>query len=176
MTALREQLMRYFPAALALSLLGAVSASTLYSAPPATMNPNALALLNQGRAVLAQGNADAATDAFEAALVWQPGSTDIFLALADAARKQGMQGKALHYYREVLERDPQNVPAIAGEGAALAEKGALEKARRNLARLQQLCHGTCPATRDLAAAIDRGPAPKVITAEAVKPQPQVSAN
>ncbi len=176
MTALREPLMRYFPAALALSLLGTVSASTLHSAPPAAMNPNALALLNQGRAALAQNDADAAVDAFEAALAWQPGSSDIFLALADAARKQGMQGKALHYYREVLERDPQNVPAIAGEGAALAEKGALEKARRNLARLQQLCTGACPATRDLAAAIDRGPAPKVLTADAVKPQPQVSAN
>ena len=88
----------------------------------------------------------------------------------------GLQGKALHYYREALERDPQNRAAISGEGAALVEKGAVEKARRNLARLQGLCGCTCPQTRDLAAAIARGPAERVVTADAVKPSPVVSTN
>ena len=92
------------------------------------------------------------------------------LDLADAARAQGLQGKALHYYRTVLEREPQNLTALAGEGAALAEKGAIEKARRNLARLEGLCGSGCAATQMVAAAIARGPSPRIVTAEAVKPK------
>jgi len=55
----------------------------------------------------------------------------------------------------VLARDPENLFAIAGEGAALAEKGATEKARRDLARLESMCGANCPATRQLASVIDR---------------------
>ena len=169
--------MRYTPAALALALLGAVTASVGYSAPPAVpADPRALALVAQGRAELSAGRPDGAVDAFEAALTVQPGSVPIYLALAEATRQQGLQGKALHYYREALELDPQSQLAIAGEGAALVEKGAVEKARRNLTRLQQLCGGDCPATQQLAAAIAKGPAIRVVTAEAVKAQPVVTPN
>jgi hypothetical protein len=87
-----------------------------------------------------------------------------------------MQGKALHYYREALKNEPGNLLALSGEGAALAEKGAMEKARRNLARLQGLCGSNCDATRQLNAAIAKGPAPRVVSAEAVKPEPVVSEN
>jgi Tfp pilus assembly protein PilF len=73
-----------------------------------------------------------------------------------------MQGKALHYYRRVLTSDPQNLDAIAGEGEALAEKGALEKARANLARLENLCGKGCEASRQLGAAIAKGAAPQVV--------------
>jgi hypothetical protein len=39
-----------------------------------------------------------------------------------------------------------------------------------------LCGGTCPATQQLAAAIARGPATQVVTAEAVQVKPVVSPN
>jgi tetratricopeptide (TPR) repeat protein len=172
----KELLMRYTPVALALSLLAGVTASVGYSAPSDQLSPRAAALLSQGRADLAAGRTDAAVDAFEAALVVQPGSVSVLVNLAEATRRQGMQGKAIHYYREALETDPQSLPAISGEGAALAEKGAVEKARRNLARLKGLCGDSCDATRELAAAIAKGPAPRVVTAEAVKPAPVVSEN
>lgn len=168
--------MRYTPVALALSLLAAVTASVTHSAPTQTLDPRAGALLEQGRAALATGNLDTAIDAYEAALAVQPGSAQVYLALGDATRKQGMQGKALHYYRLALEAEPGNLLAISGEGAALAEKGALEKARRNLTRLEGLCGSDCEATRQLSAAIAKGPAPKVVTAEAVKPEPVVTEN
>lgn len=168
--------MRYFPAALALSLLGTVTASSLHSASPAPLLPRAAALVAEGRNALSAGNIDGAIDAYEAALTVQPGSAAIYLGLAEAVRRQGMQGKALHYYREVLERDSQNLAAISGEGAALVEKGAIEKARRNLARLQGLCGDDCDASRQLAAAIAKGPAPRVVTAEAAKPEPVVTEN
>lgn len=168
--------MRYTPAALALSLVLAVTASATHSAPPRQLDPRADTLLAQGRAELAAGRVDAAVDAFETALAIEPGSARIYLLLGDATRQQGMQGKALHYYRLALKTEPSNLQAISGEGAALAEKGAMEKARRNLTRLEGLCGKDCAPVRDLSAAIAKGPAPKVLTAEAVTPEPVVSEN
>lgn len=168
--------MRYYPAALALSLLAGVTASAGFSAPVQPLDPRASALLTQGRADYAQGRVDQAIDAYEAALTIQPGNVAILLDLAQATRRHGMQGKALHYYRAALANDPQNLLAIAGEGVALAEKGAVEKARRNLTRLQGLCGESCEATRQLSAAIAKGPAQRVVTADAVKPAPVVSEN
>ena len=168
--------MRYAPAALALSALFAVTASAGHGAPPAPLDPRAAALVAQGRAALGAGDPNTAIDEFEAALAIQPGHIAIYLNLAEATRKQGMQGKALHYYRQALKLEPENTYAIAGEGVALVEKGAVEKARRNLSRLQQLCGGTCPPAQDLASAIQKGPTPQVVTADQVKPQPVVTAN
>ncbi len=168
--------MRYTPAALALSLLAAVTASVGYTAPARPMDPRAAALLAQGRSEYAAGRVNQAIDAYEAALAIEPGNGAIYLGLGDATRRQGMQGKALHYYRQALQSDPNNLQAISGEGAALAEKGAVEKARRNLARLEGLCGKDCDATSQLSAAIARGPAPKVVTAVAVTPVPVVSEN
>jgi Tfp pilus assembly protein PilF len=172
----KDLLMRYTPVALALSMLVAVTSSVGFSAPPQQLDPRAAALVAQGRAELAAGRVDQAVDAYEAALTVQPGSTQVLLGLAEATRRQGMQGKALHYYREALSTEPGNLMAISGEGAALAEKGAIEKARRNLARLEGLCGSNCEATRELSAAISKGPAPRMVSAEAVKPQPVVSEN
>jgi len=178
MSKLRELMMRFTPAALALSLLAGVTSSvgTTATTPPTPLDPRATALVQQGRAALAAGQVDGAIDAFEAALVVQPGHVFIYLDLAEATRRQGLQGKALHYYREALELDPDNHFAIAGEGAALVEKGAVEKARRNLARLEQLCGKDCVPAQQLAAAITKGPPQRVVTAEAVQAKPVVSAN
>jgi len=85
----RELLMRYYPAALALSLLVGLSASASWSAPATPLDPRAAALQAQGRASLSAGNIDAATDAFEAALAVQPGQVTLVLDLAEAARRQG---------------------------------------------------------------------------------------
>ncbi len=49
-------------------------------------------------------------------------------------------------------------------------------ARDDLARLEGLCGKTCPEARALSDAITRGPAPKVVAAEAVKPQPVTQTN
>ena len=172
----KDLLMRYTPAALALSLLAAVSSSAILSAPTRPLDPRAQALVAHGRAELAAGRVDGAVDAYESALTIQPGSTLILIDLAEATRRQGMQGKALHYYRQALKAEPSNLQALSGEGAALAEKGALEKARRNLARLQGLCGSNCDEARELSAAIAKGPPPRVVTADAVKPAPVVSEN
>ena len=169
--------MRYFPAALALSLVVGVTASTGYGVPPLPLDPRAAVLVQQGRAALTAGQTDAAVADFEAALTVQPGHPAIYLNLAEASRKQGMQGKALHYYRAALKLDPSNQYAIAGEGEALVEKGAIAKAKLNLAHLQQLCGSSaCAPVQALSAAIARGPAPQVVTADQVAVKPEVKVN
>lgn len=172
----KELLMRYYPAAIAISLVAAVTASVGHGAAPDSDDARARALLGEGRAALAQGDAGRATDAFEAALAVDPAYIGAFLALGDAARVEGLQGKAIHYYREALERDPDNVAALSGEGGAMVEKGAVEKAKRNLARIEGLCGKGCGPAQELAAVIARGPTPRVLSAEAVQAKPVVTEN
>lgn len=168
--------MRYTLPAAALSLVLAMTGSMGSAKVEQVADPRAQALLANGRADLSSGQVDAATDAFEAALAVDPGYVGTYIALGEAARKAGLQGKAIHYYREALQRDPNNLGAIAGEGAAMAEKGALDKARTNLARLEGICGKACAETQELAAVIAKGPTPRVLSAEAVKPQPVVESN
>ena len=169
--------MRYTPAALALALAATLTASSSYGAPPAPLDPRAAVLVQLGRTALSAGNADDAMTDFEAALAIQPGHPAIYLNLAEASRKQSLQGKALRYYRAALKLDPSNQYAIAGEGEALVEKGAVEKAKLNLARLVQLCgNANCAPAQSLATAIARGPTPQVLTAAQVEVKPEVSAN
>jgi tetratricopeptide (TPR) repeat protein len=119
----KETVMRYAPVALVLSALAALTASAGQSAVPEVLDPRAAALEAQGKAALASGDLDRATDGFEAALAISPGSAVLVMDLADVARHQAMPGKALHYYRAVLARDPANLEALSGEGQALAQKG-----------------------------------------------------
>ncbi len=168
--------MRYYPVALALSLLVAVTASASLSAPAEPLDARAAALEAQGRAALAVGDNARATDYLEAALAVQPGHVTILLDLAAAARQRGMPGEALHFYRVVLIDQPQNIDGLSGAGVTLAEMGALDKARHALAQVQGLCGQDCAAARTLAEAIARGPSPRVVTAAAISPQPVVTTN
>jgi tetratricopeptide (TPR) repeat protein len=167
--------MRYAPAAVALSLVLAITASAGVSADRQP-DPRAAALVAEGRAELAAGQSEAAISSFEAALAVDPGYTAVYLELGNAARAQGLQGKAIHYFREALARDPKNLAAISGEGRAMLEKGAVEKARRNLAQLQSLCGSSCSEAQQLAAAIQSRPQAAVLTAEAVAPDSRVTQN
>lgn len=160
--------MRFAPAAAALSLLAAVSASVGHGAERQP-DPRAAILIAEGRAALTADEPQKAIDAFEAALAIDPAHTAIYVEMAEAARREGLQGKAIRYYREALKREPGNFDAISGEGAALVEKGAVEKARLNLAKLESLCGSNCSSTQQLAMAIQRGPEPRVKTAGAVMP-------
>ena len=168
--------MRLAPAAAALSLLVAVSAS-VGSAQSEPVDPRAGMLMAQAQEALEAGQPQRAVDALEAAFAIDPQYTPILISLAEAARREGLQGKAIRYYREALTRDPGNYAAIAGEGAAMVEKGAVERARRNLAQLESLCGSGCPETRSLAVAIAQGPRDSnVLTAEAVMPDAMVTQN
>lgn len=169
--------MRYTPVAAALCLVVAVSSSISHSQATQATDPRANALIAEGNRDVARGDLDSAIGAFEAALTVEPGSAVVLVALADAERDRGLTGKALHYYRVALEADPRNIGAIAGEGVALAEKGAVDKAGRNLARLEGLCGKQCPQATEVAGAIAKGPSPRVKSAKAdVAGKPEVTEN
>ena len=167
--------MRFYPAALALSLALAMQ-SSVSMGQDRTADPRAAALVAEGKAALAAGDAQGAIDALEAALVIDPAATGAYVQLAQAARAQGLQGKAIHYYRIVLDREPRNFAAMAGEGEALLEKGAVERAKLSLSKLESLCGADCEETRELAAYIDAGPNATVLTGEAVTPAASVTQN
>ncbi|MCK0099398.1 hypothetical protein MWU38_08390 [Qipengyuania sp. S6317L1] len=148
--------MRFAPVAAVLSLF-LVATASVTSAGDKVPDPRAVALIEQGQEALASGDTQGAIDAFEAAFAVDPAYTPIFLELAEAARQDGLQGKAIAYYREALNRDPDNYAAISGEGEALVERGAVDKAQRNLSRLESLCGATCPETMALQQRITAGP-------------------
>jgi tetratricopeptide (TPR) repeat protein len=113
---IKELVMRFAPVSLVLAGLAALTASAGHSAAPEVLDPRALALQGQGRAALTAGDYDRATDGFEAALAISPGSASLVMDLAEVARREAMPGKALHYYRAVLERDPSIWRRWPGKG------------------------------------------------------------
>ncbi len=169
-----ETIMRFTPASLALAALFAtVSSVGISQRPDAQIEPLSLEWLKKGEAAAGSGDLVAATDALETALAVDPRNRGAYLALGKVARQQGLQGKAIRYYREALLLDPTDVQALAGQGQAMVEKGAVAKARENLAQVRNLCKGDCAAATQLSAAIDKGAPPMVLTAKDVTAVPTV---
>ena len=133
----------------------ALSALMLVSAAPAPVPMPAASLLERGQAAAAAGQLETATDLFESALAANPRSRVAYLSLADVARRQGLPGKSIRLYRQVLAFDANDRVALAGQGEALIDKGAVAKAQENLAKLAKLCQGNCPEQVALAGALGR---------------------
>jgi len=151
-------------AAAALALL---SVSTSLNAQRADdqIDARSVALLERGKAARAAGDLDAANGLIESALAVDPRNRAGYLVLAEIARTQGLPGKAIRFYREALTLEPNDQAALRGQGEAMVQKGAVERAKENLARLKTLC-GTCADATQLAAAIAKGP-PATATAQVV---------
>ena len=159
--------MRFSPIAVALSLtLAAFSSASPGQKPDDQVNPRSLALQQQGEAARRAGNLSSADDLLESALAIDPRNRGAFIALARVAQAQDLPGKAIRLYREALELEPNDVSALAGQGEAMVQKGAVERAKQNLARVRTLCKVDCPAIGELSAAITKGPPPAVVTAQA----------
>lgn len=143
-------------AAAALTLM-TVSTALHGQRPDDQINPRSMALLERGRAAEAAGNLEGATDALESALAVDPRNRAAFVTLAHVAERLGLSGKAIRLYREALLLDPNDVTALAGQGEAMVAKGAVNRARQNLAKVKTLCKGECAPAQSLAAAIAKGP-------------------
>ena len=157
--------MRLIPVA----LVAVIAAGTMASAgfgqrPDDQLDPRSVTIVRQGQAALSANRADEATDLFETALAVDPRNRDAYLGLAHVAQAQRLPGKAIRLYADALRIEPNDVNALAGQGEAYVQRGAVERARRNLARVQQLCGRPCPQATQLSATIERGP--PVTTAEA----------
>ena len=164
--------MRFTPVSLAIATsLALVSSSVSGQKPDAQLDPRSQALVAKAEALVAAGSLSAAEDAVETGLAVDPRNRQGFVVLGRIARQQGLPGKAIRAYKSALLLDPNDQIAIAGEGEAMVQKGAVESARENLAQLAKLCKTGCPAQGELAAAIAKGPPPAVMTAQATTTVP-----
>jgi len=161
----KELLMRLTPVLLTLAIAGGTMASAGHSQRlDNPIDPRSAALVRQAQAVAA-ADQNQATDLLETALAVDPRNREAYLGLARIAQAQRLPGKAIRLYEEALRIEPNDVAALAGQGEAYVQRGAVERARRNLARVQQLCAGrSCPQVGQLTASINRGP--PVATAQA----------
>jgi len=158
--------MRLTPIALSAAiLLATVSSAGLSQRPDDQIDPRSMALTGQAEALTAQGRYAEASDLLETALAVDPRNRQAYVGLAKAAEGQKLPGKAVKLYYEALKLEPNDVNALAGQGEALVQRGAVERAKQNLARIKTLCHGTCPQATTLAAVIAKGPPAEVTTAQ-----------
>lgn len=121
------------------------------------INPKSVALQRQGQALLAAGKVDAAEDVLETALAVDPRNRRAFVDLARVAEKQRLFGKAIRMTNKALQLEPSDLDAIAVQGEAMVELGAVARAQQNLQKLQTICVRGCPQVAQLSAAISRGP-------------------
>ena len=162
-----EILMRFSPLALTFGLAAsAMSVAVSGQKPDDQIAPRSVALVQQAQAALTAGNLDTADDLLETALAVDPRNRAAFVALGRVAIREKLFGKAIRLTNKALALEPTDRDAVAVQGQAMVELGALPRAKDNLAKLQKLCAGPCPQVAMLSAAIARGPA---LAASTTKP-------
>ena len=152
---------RYMLAGIAAALLAAPVGS---QRPDNQIDQRSLELLRQGDAHLAAGRLIEADDALETALAVDPRNRAAFNSLARVATKQKLYGQAIRFTNRALALEPNDVEALAVQGEAMVELGAVPRARDNLAKLQKLCPNGCKQLSSLTAAINRGPSVAAVRA------------
>lgn len=125
--------------------------------PDDQLDPRSVEFLHQGEALLAAGKLVEADDALEASLVLDPRNRTAYVVMARVALKQKLYGQAIRFTNKALTLEPNDRAALAVQGEAMVELGALARARTNLGKLQQLCPSGCPEVAALSVAINRGP-------------------
>jgi len=153
-------MMRLTPLVLCLGLAAsALSVPVIGQRPDDQIAPQSVELLKQGEALLSQGKLIEADDALETALAIDPKNRAAFTAMAKVAIKQKLYGQAIRLTNKALALEPTDRDAIAIQGEAMVELGALPRAKENLAKLQKLCgNAGCPQVATLSTAIAKGPA------------------
>jgi Tfp pilus assembly protein PilF len=122
------------------------------------LNPKSVTLQRQGQSLLSAGKLEAADDVLETSLAVDPRNRGAFVDLARVAERQHLFGKAIRMTNKALQLEPNDLDAIAVQGEAMVELGALARAQQNLQKLQQICGAKgCPQVAQLSAVITRGP-------------------
>jgi Tfp pilus assembly protein PilF len=121
------------------------------------ISPRSIELQKQGRALYSAGKLTEAEDLLETALAVDPRNRGAFVDLARVAEKQHLFGKAIRMTNKALLLEPNDPDAIAIQGEAMVELGAVARAQQNLQKLQSICRQACPQVAQLSAAISRGP-------------------
>ncbi len=159
--------MRLTPIALTVAIALATMASSGQSQrPDDQLDARSVAMVRQGEALIGQSRWNEATDLFETALAVDPRNRQAYIGLARAALGQKLPGKAIKFYFEALKLEPNDVVALAGQGEAMVQRGAVARAQKNLDKIRTLCRNACPQIATLTAAIAKGPPPEALTSRA----------
>src|SRR5687768_2673081 len=151
-------MMRLSPRIMLVGVAAAMLAAPLASQnPDDQISPRSVELLRQGEALLAAGKYTEADDALETALAVDPRNRAAFVVMARVAQKQKLFGQAIRFTNKALALEPRDRDALAVQGEAMVELGAVPRARDNLVKLQKLCPSGCQQLAVLSAAISRGP-------------------
>ncbi len=157
--------MRLSPRIVLVGVAAALVAAPLAGQKPDDqIHPRSIELLRQGETLLAAGKFVEADDALETALAVDPRNRAAFVVMARVAQKQKLFGQAIRFANKALALEPRDRDALAVQGEAMVELGAVPRARDNLVKLQKLCPSGCQQLAVLSAAISRGP-----TVAAAKP-------
>ena len=120
--------------------------------------PKSLEFQREARDLMGVGKLEQAEDMLETALAVDPRNRSAFVDMARVAEKQHLFGKAVRMTSKALLIEPNDPDAIAVQGEAMVELGAVPRAQANLQKLQQICGAKgCPQVAQLSAAITRGP-------------------
>jgi len=125
--------------------------------PDDQIAPRAVELLRQGETHLAAGRFVQASESLETALAVDPRNRAAYNALARVAQRQKLFGQTIRFTRKALVLEPNDRDAIAIQGEAMVELGAVSRAKENLVKLQKLCPSGCAQLAELSATITRGP-------------------
>jgi Tfp pilus assembly protein PilF len=161
-----EILMRLTPIALAAAIaLGTMASAGHGQKPDDQIDPRSAALVAEAQTLHAGARHMEAHDLLETALAVDPRNRRAYIGLAKVAQSQKLPGKAIKLYAEALKLEPNDLDALAGQGEAFVQRGAIERAKKNLERVRTLCKDPCGQATTLAAAIAKGPPAEVQTAE-----------
>jgi tetratricopeptide (TPR) repeat protein len=172
-----ETLMRLMPIALSAAIaLGTMASAGHGQKPDDQIDPRSLELMAEAQAHHSAARYQEATDYLESALAVDPRNRRAYIGLARVAQSQKLPGKAIKFYGEALALEPNDVDALSGQGEAFVQRGAVERAKKNLERVRSLCKDQCAQATTLAAAIAKGPPPEVLTAQRPEVAPAPKAN
>lgn len=164
--------MRFSPAAIALSLTFAmISSASLSKKPDHIIEPQSLALMQSGDEAAKAGALEEAIGWYETALAVDPRNRGAYVQMARAVKSQGLAGKAIRFYNEALELDPNDQTALAEQADTMIGKGAVDQAKKNIARLKMLCRTECGAVDRLAVAVTKASQKPQLQASAVEIKP-----
>jgi Tfp pilus assembly protein PilF len=151
--------MRSLPRVLLTGFVGlGLSAPVIGQRADDQIQTKSVELQRQARTLIAAGKLEQADDMLETSLAVDPRNRGAFVDLARVAEKQHLFGKAMRMTSKALLLEPNDPDAIAVQGEAMVEMGAVARAQANLQKLQQICGAKgCPQIAQLSAAISRGP-------------------
>ena len=168
--------MRFSPAAIVLSLtLAMISSASIGNRADDDIDAQSVALTQSGNEAMRAGNTEAAIGWYETALAVDPRNRAAYVAMAGAVKSQGLNGKAIRFYKEALEIEPNDQIALSGQAEAMIAKGAIEPARKNIARLKMLCRSDCTVVERLTLAANKAGEKPQLQASALEIKPSVGA-